>query len=159
MSVENIQLSTNFNLREFFNPNDRGVTWRSRTWPQHNITVRPRPDDNLIHNLQTLRDMFGRPVTITSGIRSVEHNSTLRGASANSAHMTGAAADFQVRQTTRNKQVLRALTVREMVEVVQRAFNQGLLKGLGFVYAGSTFVHIGVDSEVPRRSIWGAGFV
>jgi len=154
----NERLAPNFTMNEFFVAHDRGGTWRTRTWPQENTTIRPRPDNLLIQNLQVLRDMINRPITISSGIRSVEHNATLSGSSANSAHMTGAAADFQVRQFTRNKQLFKAMPINEMCDIVRAAIENGSIQ-VAFVYSGNTFIHIGTDFEVPRRSKWGVGFI
>ena len=56
--------------------------------------------ERLANNLQALRDEIGKPITITSGYRSVEHTRALmkRGVktSLNSQHVLGTAADFKV---------------------------------------------------------------
>lgn len=49
----------------------------------------------LIDALQSIRDHYGVPVTITSGYRSAEHNRAV-GGSPNSQHVHGNAADFAV---------------------------------------------------------------
>ena len=53
-------------------------------------------DPRLIDALQSIRDHFGVPVTITSGYRSEAHNAAV-GGSPNSQHRHGRAADFVVR--------------------------------------------------------------
>lgn len=50
---------------------------------------------DLVAVLQAVRDHFGRPVTITSGLRCRKHNTRSGGAPA-SYHLTGLAADFVV---------------------------------------------------------------
>jgi len=107
----------------------------------------------LITILQAIRDAVGRPVRVASGIRSVSHNRAV-GGSDSSGHQTGAAADIQIPATGN----MPKMTPRKVAAVVLDLFNRGLLKDLAFCYIGGTFVHIGVDNEVPRRSIWGAGF-
>ena len=53
-------------------------------------------DDELVVLLQCIREHFGKPVTITSGYRTAAYNATLPGASKNSQHIQGRAADFWV---------------------------------------------------------------
>lgn len=77
--VNNIQLTANFNLREFA--------------CRHCGMV--RLDPALVDKLQQLRDRVGRPIIITSGYRCEAHNRAVGGA-ANSQHLLGKAADIQV---------------------------------------------------------------
>lgn len=64
-------------------------------------------DPVLVALLQAVRDHFGRPVTITSGLRCRKHNTRAGGAPA-SYHITGKAADFVVRDV-RPREVYRWL--------------------------------------------------
>ena len=50
-------------------------------------------DDELVVLLQCIREHFGKPVHITSGYRTVEHNAAV-GGSKSSQHLLGRAADF-----------------------------------------------------------------
>ena len=52
-------------------------------------------DSSLAALLQKIRDHFGRPVVITSGYRTAEHNAAV-GGSKSSRHLLGRAADFYV---------------------------------------------------------------
>ena len=52
-------------------------------------------DSSLAALLQKIRDHFGRPVVITSGYRTAEHNAAV-GGSKSSQHLLGRAADFWV---------------------------------------------------------------
>lgn len=79
-----MQLTKNFTLQEF---NPRGLD----TTPQHAENFRL-----LAQNLQVIRDFLGRPITITSGLRSEAGNSNLQGASKTSQHLFGEACDFVV---------------------------------------------------------------
>lgn len=49
---------------------------------------------NLLKHIQAIRTHYGRPMTITSGIRCEYENSRLSGSSKESKHMTGKAVDF-----------------------------------------------------------------
>ena len=53
-------------------------------------------DEGLVVLLQCIREHFGKAVTITSGYRTAAYNATLPGASKNSQHIQGRAADFWV---------------------------------------------------------------
>lgn len=49
----------------------------------------------LANRLQLMRDILQKPITITSGFRSPEHNQRIGGA-AGSLHLSGMAADIQI---------------------------------------------------------------
>ena len=53
-----------------------------------------------LKNLQTIRSKFGRPMTITSGMRCKKYNSTLKGSSTTSKHLSGLASDFFIANVT-----------------------------------------------------------
>lgn len=53
-------------------------------------------DEGLVVLLQCIREHFGAKVHITSGYRTAAYNATLPGASKNSQHIQGRAADFWV---------------------------------------------------------------
>jgi len=53
---------------------------------------------DLVEVLQEVRDHFGKPMTITSGIRCETHNAKIGGAQS-SKHITGMASDFKVKDT------------------------------------------------------------
>ena len=55
-------------------------------------------DDELVVLLQCIREHFGKPVHITSGYRTAEHNAAV-GGSKSSQHLLGRAADFYVAET------------------------------------------------------------
>ena len=52
-------------------------------------------DEGLVVLLQCIREHFGKPITITSGYRTAEHNAKV-GGSKSSQHLLGRAADIQV---------------------------------------------------------------
>lgn len=80
MRINDIQISANFRLYEF---ECKGGT---------NLV---KVDPELVDRLQRLRTKIGRPIYITSGFRTVEHNRNV-GGSPNSQHLLGKAADIQV---------------------------------------------------------------
>lgn len=76
-----VQLSRNFKVREFACKDGSDV-----------VVVDPL----LVWVLQNVRDHFGKPVTITSGYRTVSYNQTVDEAAKISMHCHGCAADFVV---------------------------------------------------------------
>jgi len=75
----NWQLTKNFNLREFEMPETGEVV------------INPK----LVWHLQALRDLIAAPITITSGYRTVGHN-TIVGGVTGSQHIDGDAVDVVV---------------------------------------------------------------
>lgn len=53
----------------------------------------------LANRLQLMRDILGKPIAITSGFRSPQHNQQIGGAPG-SLHLSGMAADIQVQDMT-----------------------------------------------------------
>lgn len=53
---------------------------------------------NLLSNLQTLRDYYNRPITVTCGLRCQKYNDSLPGSIKTSKHIDGKAADIYVSQ-------------------------------------------------------------
>lgn len=48
----------------------------------------------MLRNIQAIRDHYGRPITVTCGLRDKTYNSKLGGSIQNSRHLTGQAVDF-----------------------------------------------------------------
>jgi hypothetical protein len=69
------------------------------------------PTDNAVENmtrlikvvLDPLREAYGQPITVNSGYRSPALNQVTKGASKNSQHLTGEAADITVGSKEGNK--------------------------------------------------------
>ncbi|QMM55242.1 serine/threonine protein kinase (plasmid) [Enterobacter sp. RHB15-C17] len=55
-------------------------------------------DTDLVIELQTIREFFGKPIHISSGCRCTSHNAAVGGAE-NSQHLQGIAADFVIEDT------------------------------------------------------------
>jgi len=77
-AINDIQLTTNFRLREF----------------QCRHCGTAKLDRDLLERLQALRTYLRAPVTITSGYRCPEHNAAV-GGSPGSQHVEGTAADIR----------------------------------------------------------------
>ena len=54
----------------------------------------------MLKNIQSIRDHWGRPVTVTCGLRDRTYNSKLGGSIQNSLHLSGQAVDFYQRGVT-----------------------------------------------------------
>jgi uncharacterized protein YcbK (DUF882 family) len=118
---ENLRLSKNFILSEFA-CNDGSKE----------ITV----DYELIEKLQQFRDALGKPISVTSGYRTVTYNKKNGGIST-SHHLTGKAADIKVSGMT-------------PLAVAKAADKIGFL-GIG-VYP--TFTHVDVGGSVAGKKIY-----
>lgn len=53
-----------------------------------------------LENLQSIRDHYGKPMTVTCGLRCKGYNKKLRGSITNSKHLTGYATDFYMKGVT-----------------------------------------------------------
>ena len=92
----------------------------------------------LAKNLQVLRDEVNKPISITSGYRSPEHNAKVKGAK-NSQHIKGTAADIKVK----------GMTPKEVALVIEGLIEQGKIKegGIG-IYR--TWVHYDIRGKKAR---------
>ena len=55
---------------------------------------------HMLMHIQAIRDHYGRPITVTQGLRCRGRNEQLNGSIANSKHMSGQAVDFYQRGVT-----------------------------------------------------------
>lgn len=92
--------------------------------------VKPR----LVLILQAIRDHFGTPIKVVSGTRCARRNKMVGGAK-HSKHMTGEAADIQV---------------KGVKPKVVRDFAAQLLIGFGGLKAYSTFTHVDIRQDKWR---------
>lgn len=123
-----MKLTTNFSLSEF---------------NKHNFTVPTDVLRNLIElakNLQVLRDEVKKPIKITSGYRSPEHNAKIGGAKA-SQHITGKAADIKIE----------GMTPKQVAAVIEKLIAAGKITegGIG-IY--KTWVHYDIRGTKARWS-------
>lgn len=90
---------------------------------------------SLVDILEAIRVHFGRPVTVTSGYRTVSYNASIKNSSKKSQHCNGLAADIQVEGHT-------------PLEVYNYACS--LLGDHGGVGIYNTFVHVDVRASKSR---------
>lgn len=121
------KLTKNFSLQEFNSKCGRDIP--NEILP--NII-------ELAKNLQVLRDEVNKPISITSGYRSPEHNAKVKGAK-NSQHIKGTAADIKVK----------GMTPKEVALVIEELIEQGKIKegGIG-IYR--TWVHYDIRGKKAR---------
>ncbi|MGL6099721.1 MAG: D-Ala-D-Ala carboxypeptidase family metallohydrolase [Fusobacteriaceae bacterium] len=92
-------------------------------------------DVELLELLTIVRELFGKPVTITSACRCESHNAKVGGAKS-SQHKLGKAADIQVKD----------MTAQEVQKALDDAFPKDKY-GLGY---GKTFTHLDVREKAAR---------
>lgn len=98
-----MKLTENFSLEEFQSKD--GSAFPSEV--VQNLGI-------LANQLQALRDHLGKPITITSGYRSKEHNKKIGGA-LDSFHVRGMAADIQVA----------GMKPKEVAEEIEKLIKEG----------------------------------
>lgn len=91
-------------------------------------------DNKLVEYLERIRRHFGKPVTVTSGYRTPEHNAKVGGVK-NSYHTKGMAADIVV-------EGVRSRDVARYAEAIG-------VRGIGW-YESSNFTHIDTRSRYAR---------
>ena len=124
-------LSKNFSKLEIMCPCSRGANKISSV---------------LIEKLQKVRNIIGRPIVITSGVRCEFYNASLKGASMNSSHIPdehgiGNAVDIACTNSTDRY---------ELVEVAQKFFKRIGISGGS--YGG--FIHLDVDRSKIQEVMW-----
>lgn len=92
--------------------------------------------------LQKLRDLYGKPMVITSGYRDKTHPIEARKPGSGGAHTTGRACDVAVRGA-------------DAIRIVQLAIQLGFT-GIGVQQKGaSRFIHLDdVTEGLPRPTMW-----
>ena len=99
-------------------------------------------EHDVVQALDIARDIYGFPMVITSGFRTIEYNRDLmkRGyhASPKSSHLLGWAADIAVPNNRRRFLMLEAL--------LDANFNR--------IGIGADHIHVDMDPNKPANSIW-----
>jgi len=125
---KSLQLTPNFSLAEFISPNDP-EGWQFDIKVLNNLY-------KVANRLQVIRDLLGKPMSITSGYRSPKHNANV-GGEQNSYHTKGMAADF---------------TVTGMSPVQVSQFLRNWTGGLG-TYVKDRFNHIDIRQGPKGEAI------
>lgn len=99
-------------------------------------------EPEVLQMLDIARDIYGYPMVITSGFRTIEHNRELieRGypASPKSSHLLGLAVDIAVPNSQRRFLMLEAL----------------LDAGFHRIGIGETFIHVDLDKNKTPNTLW-----
>lgn len=120
------EVSDNFSDKEFFCPcSDLSCSGK-----------RP-PHPALPLKLEVIRQMYGKPIFINSGVRCPKHNERVGGV-AGSEHETGEGADLLVANS------------RDRMSIVQAAIKAGIRR----IGIGKSFVHVGVSRKHPADVVW-----
>ena len=114
------QITPHFKVREFACSDGSDVVFVSTS---------------LVDILEAIRVHFGRPVTITSGYRTVSYNASLKNSSKKSQHCNGLAADIKVAGVS---------------PAAGGDYAEQLLGSHGGVGRYSTFTHIDVRADKSR---------
>ena len=100
----------------------------------------------LIKKLQKVRNIIGRPIIITSGVRCEFYNASLKSASPNSSHVPD---DYGIGHAV-DIACLNSKDRYELVEVAQKFFKRIGISGGS--YGG--FVHLDVDRSKVQEVMW-----
>ena len=91
----------------------------------------------VLEALDIARDLYGHPMKINSGFRTIKHNKAV-GGSPKSSHLLGWAVDIHVPNSQRRFMMIEAL--------LDAGFNR--------IGIGRTFIHVDLDPEKPSNTIW-----
>jgi uncharacterized protein YcbK (DUF882 family) len=94
---------------------------------------------DLLELLDEIRAIYGKPIVITSGYRTPEHNASLgKNASKNSSHLKGLAVDIAIENSNQRYEIIRI----------------AMLLGIKRIGTGKGFVHIDIDASKPSNVNW-----
>lgn len=94
-------------------------------------------DYDLLNMIDKARELYGKPIVVTSGFRTESHNEKVGGVSS-SSHLKGLAIDVSC---VRSKDRFEMLTA--LLEV-----------GFNRIGVASTFIHVDVDKNKSQNVIW-----
>ena len=94
-------------------------------------------EHEVVQALDIARDIYGFPMIISSGFRSVEHNRAV-GGSPKSSHLLGWAADIAITNSRKRFLLLEAL--------LDAGFNR--------IGVSEDFIHVDMDPNKPPNALW-----
>ena len=108
--------------------------------------------EELVH-IQTIRDHYGRPITVTSGLRCKGRNNELRGSAENSGHMTGYAIDFYQAGVT-DTLAARKKSIEYFRSLPNHKFSYGKdMKGTDDIYRSASYMGNAMHTETKPGSV------
>lgn len=94
-------------------------------------------DDGLIPTLDAIREIYRKPMIVTSGYRCAEYNQQVGGVQ-DSEHTDGLAADIKCESSY------------DRFELISACLSEGITR----IGIGKDFIHIGISAHKPSRVIW-----
>ena len=94
-------------------------------------------EQELLDMLDLARDIYGRPMIVNSGFRTVSHNKAV-GGSKNSSHLLGYAADISCTDS------------RSRYLMLEAFLDAGFMR----IGIGKSFIHVDCDPEKEQLLIW-----
>jgi len=94
----------------------------------------------LVERLNAAREIFGKPMTVSSGFRCERHNRAV-GGKPDSAHLAGEAADLVFQS---------GADMFAAYDALKRA-------GFTRLGVGNHFIHVDIANSLPRPALWGYG--
>lgn len=91
----------------------------------------------LVHQLNRIRELFGKPMIVNSGCRCQAHNHNV-GGSPESEHLIGTAAD------------IRCDNSHDRFLIIYFAIQVGITR----IGVSKSFVHLGVSAQHPQEVLW-----
>ena len=119
-------MSENFAPSEFFCP-----------CPDKDCSGKRAPHPALPLKLEVIRQIYGRPIAVNSGVRCPKHNRAVGGV-AGSAHETGEAADLHCSGS------------RDRMSLIRAAITAGIRR----IGIARTFVHVDVSRKHDQDVVW-----
>jgi len=93
--------------------------------------------EEILHMLDVARKIYGKPMRITSGFRTKDHNTKVGGVEF-SSHLKGLAVDIACSSSTDRFEMIKTL-----LEV-----------GFKRIGVASTFIHVDIDKDKSQNVIW-----
>ena len=94
-------------------------------------------DEKMLSMLDEVREMYGKPISINSGYRTIRHNASV-GGKAKSSHLKGLAVDIACSASRDRDNLLKALR--------QVGFNR--------VGIAKSFIHVDIDCDKDKNVTW-----
>jgi len=94
-------------------------------------------DYDLLNMIDKARELYGKPIVVTSGFRTESHNKKVGGVSS-SSHLKGLAIDVACVRSKDRFEMLTAL--------IEAGFNR--------IGVASTFIHVDIDKNKSQNVIW-----